>query len=57
MKRIFFNMRLVYCDILVSFFMFSKMMTSQKLKTLTIRHYDFNKLRGMPASVPYFLRD
>jgi hypothetical protein len=26
------------------------LMTSQKLKTLTIRHCDFNKLQGMSAS-------
>jgi hypothetical protein len=33
------------------------LLTMQKLKTLTIRHYDFNKVQGMPASVPHFLQD
>ena len=30
------------------------LMTMQKLKTLTIRHCDFNKLQGMPVSAPHF---
>jgi hypothetical protein len=32
------------------------MMTAQYLKTLTIRHSDFTKLQGMPASQSQFLR-
>jgi hypothetical protein len=28
--------------------------TPQKVKILSIRHCDFNKLQGMPASVPHF---